>query len=673
MKEAAILFFVVVFFLSVKKGLGFFSVFFLIFLFIFAVNPPLKKKGVKERKSLSVLLDVSESMGVSDCGSGVTREEMAKRIMRKILTRLRKGYKIAFYTFGKNLKKVNAHVFFTSTPSEKATDINGSLEDISRISSPRGKVLLFSDGRQNISARANFLMPVYCVGMGKPSGDDVSVEVESFPQKAFEGISQRVWVKVKREGNIKSVNLAVFERSRKLCEKRIDFLRTEFEKEVSIDFVPHGHGKNIRFKVAVRPLDTNPSNNTTFFRMPVFKSKLKILFISGRPGWEYRYIRAFIKSNPNVDLVSFVILRNPEDYVPFPDNKLSLIPFPVRKIFLQDIATYDLVILLNFDYRRFMPDSYLNPLAAHIRKGGGFMLIGGENVFKNGNYAESPLGDILPGDISAASVFRDKKFFLKVSPSHPITAYISKIKGVGKVQLNGLNIVSARKSAQLLLETKKGIPVALASTAGNGRVIMILTNDLWRIFFGNVELGYFYQEFFRNSIRWLTKSPLLDEILVSGKKEYHVGERMSLIVRVKNSNARLSAKLYSPRGVEFLTPQLQTSRVYKVEKLLEVPGNYRIDFEMREAENYRARQRFEFSVKKREMEKADMRTDFSKLKNIAELSGGAFCDYNSFERNFREFLDTKTPSFFWYPSRTPLFIFLLVLLAGLKWWWENYK
>ena len=44
-----------------------------------------------------------------------------------------------------------------------------------------------------------------------------------------------------------------------------------------------------------------------------------MLYICGQPGYE-RILRASLKSDPNIEVVSFVILRNPENISLFPET-----------------------------------------------------------------------------------------------------------------------------------------------------------------------------------------------------------------------------------------------------------------------------------------------------------------------------------------------------------------
>src|SRR3972149_3635018 len=72
------------------------------------------------------------------------------------------------------------------------------------------------------------------------------------------------------------------------------------------------------------------------------------MYLAGRPSTEYSFLREFLKSDPNHELVSFVILRNPENPSPASDRELSLIPFPMDEIFSRTLPQFDLFILENF-------------------------------------------------------------------------------------------------------------------------------------------------------------------------------------------------------------------------------------------------------------------------------------------------------------------------------------
>ena len=49
--------------------------------------------------------------------------------------------------------------------------------------------------------------------------------------------------------------------------------------------------------------------------MRVIRDKIRVLQVAGAPSWDVRALRQMLKSNPNVDLISFFILRTQDDHL----------------------------------------------------------------------------------------------------------------------------------------------------------------------------------------------------------------------------------------------------------------------------------------------------------------------------------------------------------------------
>src|ERR1044071_7158393 len=126
--------------------------------------------------------------------------------------------------------------------------------------------------------------------------------------------------------------------------------------------------------------------------------------LSGSPAWNYRFLRMALKQDPFIDLVSFVFLRTPTDVVDVPDNQLSLIPFPIDEIFLEEIKNFDVVFLDDFSYRSYFNVMYLDRVRDFVRDGGGLAMLGGARSFDSGGYADSALRDVLPVEQRAVGV-----------------------------------------------------------------------------------------------------------------------------------------------------------------------------------------------------------------------------------------------------------------------------
>ncbi|MFH1957681.1 MAG: hypothetical protein ABIJ15_04320 [bacterium] len=667
MKEAALLIFAVLLFFTVRRGLNIFSGFFLILCFLLIVNPVFETKGGTSVSPLAVCMDVSSSMGVADCGG--SRLDGAKKLVRDNLRWLKKHFLISFFVFGNGYRPVDEKEFFSCSARDDATDINGCISGISAGLPENAALLILSDGQENKSADYLFSRPVFSAGFGKSSGPGLLLKILSYPGQGFQGSSDEIKIKISRSGEVANFKILVREKGSIISEQQGIFAPDEFEKEMSVSFIPNVAGEKVKYTVEALSKGVN-TGVSEIFRMPVFRSKIKVLFISGRPGWEYRNIRAFIKSSPKIDLTSFVILRNPEDYIPFPENKLSLIPFPVQEIFLKDIVNYDIVILLNFDYTRFIPEQHLNLLAEHVRKGGAFLLIGGENVFKNGNYVSSPLGGILNIPPAGESGYDAGQFFIKADVSHPVTSLIAGLPALSRAGIEGMNKISAVPSdAAVLLKTAGGAPVCFAREAGEGRVMVILTNGLWKLFFGNVETGYFYQEFFRNCFAWLTKSPLLEEISVAGRKSYAIGERVKLSVKV--SGGQITVKHFSPAGVSYINPVMESANRFNISKNVFEKGEHRIVIEVSKDGRIRARKEFLFKVTGEKIEDLNTRSNFKMLENISSISGGKFAEYRDFGMSLLPAGSKSVNRFF--PARSPYFMIVLVFASAALWWRENLK
>ena len=93
-------------------------------------------------------------------------------------------------------------------------------------------------------------------------------------------------------------------------------------------------GGNV-FEVAVNhtPDELSSVNNRAIVSINGVRDRLRVLLVSGQPHVGERAWRNLLKSDPNVDLVHFTILRplNKDDGTPL--NELSLITFPIRELF----------------------------------------------------------------------------------------------------------------------------------------------------------------------------------------------------------------------------------------------------------------------------------------------------------------------------------------------------
>ncbi|TBR20580.1 hypothetical protein EPO15_12720, partial [bacterium] len=262
--------------------------------------------------------------------------------------------------------------------------------------------------------------------------------------------------------------------------------------------------------------------------------KYRIMYLAGRPSVEYAHLRHQLKADPNHELVSFVILRNPDNVSPVPDNELSLIPFPATEIFVSSLFQFDLFILEDFAYWRFnLPAAYLDNLRRFVAQGGALLVIGGSNALSKGGYKGTPLEDLLPVALSdtqeefAAGLYEPRVN----APEHPLMSMglpPDEAAALWKSlpPLDGWTRFAAVKpGASVLLShpaerlsSGAALPVAAVREHGKGKVMLVGTDSTWRWKLGggrDWRLAGFYQRFWSRAVQYLTGSLELKKVAFS--------------------------------------------------------------------------------------------------------------------------------------------------------------
>jgi uncharacterized membrane protein len=306
---------------------------------------------------------------------------------------------------------------------------------------------------------------------------------------------------------------------------------------VPLAFAPDATGTFV-FTVAapVLPGEVVVENNQRSFVLRVIRDRVRVLLVAGRPSWDERFLRGLLKQDPNVDLVSFYILRTNSDS-PGPQDQLSLIPFPVQEIFGPQLKTFDAVVLCNFaylPYRSLDIERFLPNLRDYVRGGGGLAMVGGEQSFGEGRYGATPLAEVLPVVPLDGAGLVEEPIAPRLTAEgrrHPITAI-----GAGEAAsaaawerlppvetLNRTRQLPPGSGATVLLEAPgtlvegRPAPVVATREVGAGRSLAVTTDGSWRWGFLAAESGggdKAYRRFWSAALRWLVRDPELTPLKV---------------------------------------------------------------------------------------------------------------------------------------------------------------
>ncbi|MEK6543658.1 MAG: hypothetical protein AABZ44_04400 [Elusimicrobiota bacterium] len=170
--------------------------------------------------------------------------------------------------------------------------------------------------------------------------------------------------------------------------------------------------RRLQVEAAVGVWDKVAVNNSASVTTEVVRNKLRVLYLCGKPGFDYGYLRELVRADASRELVSFVILRNMEDVPPYGETELSLIPFPAHEIFTQNLDEFDLFILQDFSFERFgLPSAYLTHVKDFVRSGGGLVFIAGGNTAADSAQQNSFLNEIFGLTVERSEVAAAKGIF----------------------------------------------------------------------------------------------------------------------------------------------------------------------------------------------------------------------------------------------------------------------
>jgi uncharacterized membrane protein len=547
---------------------------------ITALEPTVELRQVTHVPNrVAILVDASRSMEVRPPSGGASRADRAAALIDaagpEIAALQRDGHDVDLYTFSDALTPATRESLH-GAPQGDATRIGETLSDLRARYAGRdlGAVLLISDGvdtgrigegpldavtRTAIEAIG---APIHTVGLGEKSLRDLSIATVLADELAFVRTPVTIEAVVRQNGlPDRQVEVTLERDGRPVATRGVILRGDKSEEKVAFDWLPD-HPGNFVFRVSTPVLagESLSSNNQQAFTLKVIRDRVRVLHLAGRPSWDERFLRAMLRRDPNVDLVSFFILRTENDEQPWNHDDLSLIPFPTFEIFEEQLRSFDLVIFQNFNYAPYGVEPYLANLRDYVEEGGALAMIGGDLSFASGGYGLTPLRDILPVEVPAMAptsegendaALTTDSFKPRLTPeghTHPITSLVLNPReneaGWARLPaLEGINRVPRVKpgAATLLVHPAlkgadgKPAPVLAAGDAGKGRALALMTDSAWHWGFlaaGEGDDGRAFQRFWENAIRWLVRDPALTLLRIElARQEYRRDQPITARVR----------------------------------------------------------------------------------------------------------------------------------------------
>ncbi len=497
---------------------------------------------VPDENFVAVVVDASDSMLLTDGPSGQSRLETARSVLldpaHGIWNLIAETFKVRLYIFAEDATRADSVV--AASPGNK-TNLHAALERV--IADFRGLpltgVVLITDGNTAQRADAATLaaqlrdqgIGLHVIGTGQTS---LAAERELIEVVAHKGVGERTGAEIEVKVRSTAVepdpvtftifdgDVPVFSESRSLKGSgKLDQIAFFFE-------TPSAGTREYHVHVEAASGELNTLNNTLPVLVDTRRDTLRVLYFEGHLRQDFKFIKRALESDQIIEFASITRtgtgkyyrqgIRSPGELAGgFPSGSDALYPFDALILGDVEASTFSF--------------SQMQLMESFVRvRGGGFLMMGGRNAFAEGDYAGTPVADMLPVhlDFTRAQVL-PKRFeseggergfrfvptsaglehpFMKLSPD-PTT---NRSLWSGMPTLTSINFVGGTKpGAQVVAAKPNDVygpeePVLVIQRYGKGRTAALATSSTWRWqMLLEAEDGR-HERFWQQFARWIAES-----------------------------------------------------------------------------------------------------------------------------------------------------------------------
>jgi hypothetical protein len=479
--------------------------------------------------------------------------------------RLAEWFRVETYRFDTGLAKIGKAEDLDLAGLR--SDLGGALDTIRQryARRPLAGILLVTDGNATDRDRLAQVVPgvpVFPVVAGDaPSGADLAVGDVAVTESGFEDAPVTVSVQARAWGMAgRTCRVAVQDAAGKeLAAESVPVTRDDQPISARLRF--RGALRGITpCAVVVRPEDGDPAaieitdrNNRREFVVDHGRGDYRILYVAGRPNWEYKFLRRALDRDDEIQLVGLLRLAKREPKFQWRGragetsnplfrgfqgqgegtgeatyDKPVLIRLgtedaaELRDGFPRDeeslFPRYDALVLDDLEAGFFSADQQELVEEFVSRRGGAMLMLGGQESFREGDHARTPLGRMLPvalGDAPAGgqgsgpvSLRLSREGWLEPWMRLRLTEADEETRLAGMPPFASLNRTGGVKPGATLLaagwdSSGAEAPAVATHTYGQGRVGAILVGDVWRWGMEDAAARRDMETWWRQVIRWL--------------------------------------------------------------------------------------------------------------------------------------------------------------------------
>jgi hypothetical protein len=373
--------------------------------------------------------------------------------------------------------------------------------------------IMITDGRvHDVPADAGalgFAAPVHALITGNKNERDRRVALIAAPRFGIVGQTQSITYQVEDHGARERSASVTVRRDGDLVETRT--VPVGVPQRVDIP-IPHGGANIVEIEAAPLAGELTPVNNRAVVNIDGVRDKLRVLLVSGEPNAGERTWRNLLKSDASVDLVHFTILRPPEKQDGTPINELSLIAFPTNELFQRKIGEFQLIIFDRYARQGVLQMIYFDNINRYVREGGAVLVVAGPDYASQTSIWRTPLNAILPAEPTGSVTERSFHARLtELGKRHPVTRDLDGSVSDPPHWSQWFRLVdTANASGTAVMHGPDNKPLLVLSREGEGRVALLLSDQLW-LWARGFQGGGPHLDLLRRLSHWLMKEPELEE------------------------------------------------------------------------------------------------------------------------------------------------------------------
>ena len=694
-----------------------------------------------------VMADDSQSLQIKDRGQSETRETQLKnKLIEDVgwLTKLAEDFDVRRYQFDRRLRPVSNFQGYQA--NQRGSDLVSNLGLVSSrfAGRPSAGILLLTDGNltdvetglDSIDWAA--MPPIYPVVIGKSRpAKDLGITQVTSTQTNFESAPVTITAELMAHGYAgQRVAVQLLDESGKEVDRK-EVNKIEDGRPFAVRFKtrPEKRGVNV-YKVKAFAQGEDEDNQTAESseeatiinnqRITVVdrgNGPFRVLYVTGRPNWELKFLRRAMQAEEEMDLVALVRIAKREAKFSFRGNTgqksnslfkgfesqdddtteqhdepvfLRLGTRDKNELlggFPKDAETlfeYDAIVLDDLESKFFSEDQKSLVQQFVSLRGGGLLMLGGQESFGSGQYDRTQIGEILPVYLDRVKPNPGTEFQLSLTREGWLQPWVriestedkenKRLASMPKFKT--LNLSQSIKPGATVLATvysedEKEYPALVVQPFGKGRTGAMMIGDLWRWQLKSDEENDDLLKAWRQTMRWLVSDvPRRVEVEVDRKNDANRTAEIKVRVRDENyrpfDNAAIVIDVQTPDGKTIeLTgePSANEPGLYVANFVSSEPGAYcakvsAISDDGSEIESREAG--WVSDPDSEEFQSLEPNRQF--LDSLAKRSGGEVLELDGLDAfvnglEHREVPITETRSLPWW-HRWTIFAFAIGLLVG---------